>query len=157
MSNKFMFESSSDTYTYSVGAKLGELILNSDQKHAFVAVYGDLGAGKTVFTRGFASVTSPGSRVKSPTYTIVNEYLKGNVPVYHFDFYRIESTDELYGIGFDDYVHGGICIAEWCEKLGSEIPKDVICVDIKKSGDSERIITVEFPKTEVYSDVDLRI
>lgn len=157
MKNEFLFESTSDAYTYSVGAGLGNVISSLNLKRAFIAVYGDLGAGKTVFTRGFASVLSPGSRVKSPTYTIVNEYVKGEIPIYHFDFYRIENTDELDGIGFDDYLHGGICISEWCEKLGDDIPDDVISVTIKKSGDSVRLISVKFPDMEVFDDVDLRI
>ncbi len=132
----------SETDTYTAGADLGRSILDSGKKRCFIAVYGDLGAGKTVFTRGMVSCLSPGSRVKSPTYTIVNEYLKGGVPVYHFDFYRIEDTGELEGIGFDDYLFGGICIAEWCEKLGCEMPRDYISVTIEKLGDDEREITI---------------
>ena len=132
----------SETDTYAAGADLGRSILEAGKKRCFIAVYGDLGAGKTVFTRGMVSRLSPGSRVKSPTYTIVNEYLKGDVPVYHFDFYRIENTGELEGIGFDDYLFGGICIAEWCEKLGDEMPRDCISVTIEKLGDDEREIII---------------
>ena len=133
---------SSETDTYEVGAYLGRSILDAGKERCFIAIYGDLGAGKTVFTRGMVSLLSPGSRVKSPTYTIVNEYLKGSVPVYHFDFYRIEDTGELDGIGFDDYLFGGICISEWCEKLGDEMPRDYISVTIEKLGDDEREITI---------------
>ena len=133
----------SDNDTYSAGVSLGKSLLDSGKKRCFIAVYGDLGAGKTVFTRGMVSQLSPGSRVKSPTYTIVNEYLKGSVPVYHFDFYRIEGTGELDGIGFDDYLFGGICISEWCEKLGDEMPADYISVTIEKLSDTEREITVD--------------
>ena len=132
----------SETDTYAAGADLGRSILEAGKKRCFIAVYGDLGAGKTVFTRGMVSRLSPGSRVKSPTYTIVNEYLKGDVPVYHFDFYRIEDTGDLEGIGFDDYLFGGICIAEWCEKLGDEMPRDCISVTIEKLGDDEREIII---------------
>lgn len=146
---------SSDTMTYEVGAALGRLIKSKGLPTAFIAVYGDLGAGKTVFTRGFSSVISPGSRVKSPTYTIVNEYLRGEVPLYHFDFYRIEDPRELEGIGYDDYVEGGICIAEWCEKIMGEIPKNVINITITKTGESEREVTVDFPLTEDFVNVDL--
>ena len=138
-----IFHTESDDRTMEVGACLAEKIKNDGKSRAFVAVYGDLGAGKTVFTRGFVSVLSPGSRVKSPTYTIVNEYLKGEVPVYHFDFYRIEDTDELYGIGFEDYVEDGICIGEWCEKLGDEVPVGAIRVTIEKNGESSRTIIIE--------------
>ena len=104
-------QTTSESDTYAAGVSLGKSLLDLGKKRCFIAVYGDLGAGKTVFTRGVVSQLSPGSRVKSPTYTIVNEYLKGSVPVYHFDFYRIEDTGELDGIGFDDYLFGGICIS----------------------------------------------
>ncbi len=138
-----IFHTESDADTMKLGACLAEKIKKDGESRAFVAIYGDLGAGKTVFTRGFVSVLSPGSRVKSPTYTIVNEYLKGEVPVYHFDFYRIEDTDELFGIGFEDYVEGGICIGEWCEKLGDEVPAGAIKVTIEKAGESSRTVTIE--------------
>lgn len=109
----------------------------------FIAMYGDLGAGKTVFVRGLASVLSPGSRVKSPTYTIVNEYRKGEVPLFHFDLYRIGDTTELDGFGFEEYVAGGNCIAEWSENLGELIPADAVLVKIQKRGEDERLITVD--------------
>ena len=109
----------------------------------FVAMYGDLGAGKTVFVRGLASVLSPGSRVKSPTYTIVNEYRKGGTPLFHFDLYRISSPDELDGIGFDDYLASGNCIAEWCENIGDRLPADAVRVTVEKTGEDGRRITVD--------------
>lgn len=100
------------------------------QDRIFVALYGGLGAGKTAFVRGFVEKFSPGSRVKSPTYTIVNEYRKGSRPVFHFDLYRIESEEELAGFGFEEYVDGGICIAEWCEKIPNELPPYAVKVKI---------------------------
>ncbi len=155
MTNKFIFESDSEEFTYEIASKLALELLQSNLTRAFVAIYGDLGSGKTVFTRGFSSVISPGSRVKSPTYTIVNEYLRGEVPLYHFDFYRIESIDELDGIGFDDYVNGGICIAEWCEKLGGNLPDGAITVNFTKCGETKRKIEIIFPDSEVFLNVDL--
>lgn len=134
----------SDTVTYSLGAALAKDIKKRNLKNCFVALKGDLGAGKTVFTRGFTSVLSSGSRVKSPTYTIVNEYLKGDVPVYHFDFYRIDDPAELYGIGFDDYLDGGICIGEWCENIEGYVPADAIHIEIIKDGETSRIITSDY-------------
>ena len=86
--------------TSAEGKLLAEQIAASGATQGFIALYGDLGVGKTEFVRGFVSVLSPGSRVKSPSYTIVNEYLHGTVPVYHFDFYRIGDISELDGIGF---------------------------------------------------------
>ena len=157
MTNTFIFESDSERSTYELGVKLAECLVGRGIKRAFIAIYGDFGSGKTVFTRGFSSVISPGSRVKSPTYTIVNEYLRGETPLYHFDFYRIESCDELDGIGFDDYVNGGVCIGEWCEKLGGELPCDSITVSFEKLTKTDRKIEIIFPCLEVYLNVDLGI
>lgn len=147
----------SESETFELGAALGRIIKARGLNHAFTSLSGDLGAGKTVFTKGFASVISPGSRVKSPSYTIVNEYLRGDIPLYHFDFYRIADPEELYGIGFEDYLEGGICIGEWCEKVTSELPEEMIKVNIFKTGDASREITIEFPETEAYKDVDIRL
>lgn len=127
--------------TEALGVRLANIIA-SREDHAFVAMYGDLGAGKTVFVRGLASVLSPGSRVKSPTYTIVNEYRKGSRPLFHFDLYRIGDTSELDGFGFDEYVANGDCIAEWSEHIGDYLPDDAVTVKIEKLGDEERRITV---------------
>jgi tRNA threonylcarbamoyladenosine biosynthesis protein TsaE len=85
--------------TEQFGEKLAESLLH---KRFFIALFGDIGAGKTVFVRGMTKVLSPGSRVKSPTYTIVNEYRRGDVPLFHFDLYRIEDPDDLDGFGFDE-------------------------------------------------------
>lgn len=137
-------KTSSDRITSAVGAALAEDLIKRGINRAFVALSGDLGAGKTVFAAGMASVLSPGSRVKSPTYTIVNEYLRGDVPLYHFDFYRISDPDELFGIGFDDYLEGGICIGEWCENIDGYVPEDAIRIEIIKSGDTSRIINTSY-------------
>ena len=110
----------------------------------FIALYGDLGAGKTAFVRGFAEKFSPGSRVKSPTYTIVNEYRKGTRPLFHFDLYRIEDSEELLSFGFDEYVANGVCITEWSENISDEIPTDAVKVEIRKSGENERTIEIDF-------------
>ena len=112
----------------------------------FIALNGDLGAGKTAFVRGFASVLSPGSRVKSPSYTIVNEYRRGTVPVFHFDFYRLEDEDGLDSVGFEEYLKSGICICEWCEKIDTVRPSDAITVTIEKLGEDSRRITIQTPE-----------
>ena len=152
-----IYNSDSPEMTVSLGAKIADVILSSGNEHAFIALYGDLGAGKTELVRGIVSVLSPGSHVKSPSYTIVNEYLRGTVPVYHFDFYRIADVSELDSIGFDDYLFGGICIAEWSEKLGNQLPSYAITVRIEKVTDTRRIITVENFDAEDISDVDTGI
>jgi len=136
--------------TEALGKSLAESL---PKKPIFIALYGDLGAGKTAFVRGFVSVFSPGSRVKSPTYTIVNEYHKGALPVFHFDLYRIHSEYDLEGIGFDEYVQNGICIAEWCEHIGDALPEDAITVCIEKLGETARKLTIhmEGVKNNAYS------
>ena len=128
--------------TECLGKQLAEHIVESGCFPAFVALYGDLGAGKTAFVRGFAGILSPGSKVKSPTYTIVNEYRQGKKPLYHFDLYRITSDEDLFGMGFDEYVDNGYCIAEWCEHIGSAMPENAITVRIEKLDDTSRKITI---------------
>jgi ATPase, YjeE family len=120
-----------------------ELVQSYSGDCIFVAMYGDLGAGKTAFVRGFASVISPQSTVRSPTYTIVNEYRKGNISairLFHFDMYRITDEDELYSIGFHDYIKSGsICVSEWTENVKSYLPSDldIRSVSIEKFPDDE--------------------
>lgn len=131
--------------TEQAGASLAaHLYGENPEKKQFVCLTGDLGAGKTAFVRGFASVLSPGSRVKSPSYTVVNEYRKGNIPIFHFDLYRLEeSEDALDGMGFDEYTESGHCILEWSEYLPAGLcPPDAVKVNIKKVGDNDREITV---------------
>ena len=139
-----IFESNTVERTEQIGAELAQSVL-ALRKPCFIALNGDLGAGKTAFVRGFASVLSPGSRVKSPSYTIVNEYRRGDIPVYHFDFYRLEDEDGLDSVGFDEYLSSGICICEWCEKIDTVRPRDAISVHIEKTGDTGRRICVDNP------------
>lgn len=140
-----IIESNSPIETEEAGASLARFLFeNRPNSFWFVCLTGDLGAGKTAFVRGFSSVVSPDSRVKSPTYTVVNEYRKGEVPLYHFDLYRLEdSEDGLDSIGFEHYTHSGHCILEWSEFL-PERPSDAITVRITKQGEEKRLITVDF-------------
>ncbi len=133
--------SSSQSDTERIGARLARELKPGV---SLVALYGELGAGKTAFVRGFVSVLSEGSTVKSPTYTIVNEYVAGPVPVFHFDFYRLTGPDDVYGMGFYEYLERGICISEWSERLDGELPEGTVKVTISKRGESSRIITVDF-------------
>ena len=107
-----------------------------------IAYYGDLGAGKTAFTRGLArglGVTEP---VTSPTYTIVNEYLSGKMPLFHFDMYRLSSSEELFDIGWEDYLaRGGICAVEWSENVDDAL-QGAITIHIERTGDESRRITI---------------
>ena len=129
--------------TEAVGRDLA-ITIGGREPH-FIAMYGDLGVGKTAFVRGLASVLAPDARVKSPTYTVVNRYDGINLPVFHMDVYRINDEDELYSIGFDDYVNSGVCVVEWSENISDSIPETAIKVLIEKIGENfeERKITIE--------------
>ena len=108
-----------------------------------IAYRGDLGAGKTAFTRGLARGLGCSEPVTSPTYTIVNEYLSGRLPLFHFDMYRLRSADDLWDIGWDDYLErGGVCAVEWSENV-TEAMENAITVTIEKLGEFQRKITVE--------------
>ena len=138
---------SSPLETEAVGASLARQLEEAKITRAFIAMRGEMGVGKTAFTRGFAShfgITG----VKSPTYTIVNEY-RGRVRIFHFDMYRISDGDDLYSIGYDDYVEAdGYSIAEWSENIESEIPSGAIFVTIGRTDDAEgRRIDIDYENT----------
>lgn len=123
--------------TSAAGVKLANILLNNSSLAKFIALRGDLGAGKTEFTRGFASVASPGSSVKSPTYALVNEYKKGKIPVFHFDIYRLADEDDLYSTGYYDYLERGICLVEWFENIPECLPDEYFEVIIDKINDGD--------------------
>ena len=113
---------------------------------AVVAFYGDLGAGKTAFIRGMVRGLGLDDYVTSPTFTIVNEYL-GPVPVFHFDMYRLGGADELFDIGWEDYIaREGICCVEWSENMEGAFPEDTVRVSIRKLSESERLIDIDMPE-----------
>lgn len=126
--------------TEALGARLAQVLTAG----AVVAFTGDLGAGKTAFVSGMARALGVEERVTSPTFTIVNEYEGGRLPLFHFDMYRLGSSEELFDIGWEDYLHrGGICAVEWSERV-ADVLEDALRVDIRRGeGDNERIITVE--------------
>lgn len=123
--------------------KAGERLAGALRPGDVVAFYGDLGAGKTAFIRGVARGLNIDARVSSPTFTIVNEYM-GEIPLFHFDMYRLGSSDELFEIGWEDYLErGGVCCVEWSERAEDLLPPGTIRVRIEKTGESGRLITVE--------------
>ena len=127
----------SDVETAEFGRKLAEKLIQLNKKRAYIAMRGEMGVGKTVFTRGFVSYFGH-ANVKSPTYTIVNEYRPGGKRVYHFDLYRIEDGDDLESIGYHDYVESdAYCIVEWSERVPEYIPEDAITVTISRVSDDE--------------------
>ena len=112
-----------------------------------IAFRGDLGAGKTCFTRGLARGLGFSGTVTSPTFALINEYFGGRLPIFHFDMYRIGSWDELYSSGFFDYIEeGGVVVAEWSENIENALPEDTFYVEIEKISDNERKITLYHKK-----------
>ncbi len=133
------FITNSPEQTEALGAALAQKLLPG----TVLAFSGDLGAGKTAFTRGLARGLGASERVTSPTYTIVNEYLSGRLPLFHFDMYRLGSADELWDIGWEDYLtRGGICAVEWSENV-EEAMEAPVRVHIEKTGEDTRRITIE--------------
>ena len=129
----------SPTETEALGAALGRVLTPG----TVIAYRGDLGAGKTAFTRGLARGLGYADPVTSPTYTIVNEYLGGRLPLFHFDMYRLRSSEDLWDIGWEDYLdRGGVCAVEWSENVEDAL-EDALTVTIEKLGEDSRRITIE--------------
>ena len=133
------FITNSPAETEALGAALGQRL----KAGTVIAYRGDLGAGKTAFTRGLARGLGCQEIVTSPTYTIVNEYLGGRIPLFHFDMYRLRSSDDLWDIGWEDYLErGGVCAVEWSENV-EDAMEDPIYITIEKTGEESRRITIE--------------
>ena len=127
--------------TEAIGEQLA-LALLKKKKRAFIAMRGEMGVGKTAFTRGFARALGI-SGVKSPTYTVVNEH-RGTVRLFHYDMYRIEDEDDLYSTGFDDYLAtDGYIVAEWSERIPDLIPDDAIFVTVRRVAENEGAREIE--------------
>jgi len=125
--------------TEQVGEKLGSML----KPGSVVALFGDMGAGKTVFVRGLARAAGYSGRVTSPTYSLVNEY-EGSIPVFHFDMYRLRGEEELYEIGWEEYLErGGICAVEWSERIVDALPPNAIYVSLRALGENQRLIRIE--------------
>ena len=134
-----IYTTNSPEETEAIGAALGKLL----SPGTILAYRGDVGAGKTAFTRGLAKGLGCTDMVTSPTYTIVNEYLSGRLPLFHFDMYRLGSSDDLWDIGWEDYLdQGGICAVEWSENVDDAM-ENALWVTIEKTGDESRRITIE--------------
>ena len=134
-----IFLTNSPEETEAVGAALAKTLTPG----AVIADRGDLGAGKTAFTRGLARGLGYAEPVTSPTYTIVNEYLGGRLPLFHFDMYRLTCGDDLWDIGWDDYLErGGVCAVEWSENVDDALEEPIL-VTIEKTGIESRRITIE--------------
>ena len=137
------FLTNSPMETEAVGERLAKILTPG----TVLAYCGDLGAGKTAFTRGLAKGLGCTDMVTSPTYTIVNEYLSGRMPLFHFDMYRLASSDDLWDIGWEDYLErGGVCAVEWSENV-TDAMENAIWVRIEKTGEESRRITIEGGET----------
>ncbi len=139
--------SNSPEETEALGVRLAEQMCSDPSLPPFVALFGDLGVGKTAFVRGFTSVIAPTSTVRSPTFALVNEYRAKPRSVFHFDMYRITGEDDLISIGFYDYLERpGICLVEWSENIEDLLPDDRMQVSIEKCSldrPNERRITIK--------------
>ena len=134
-----VFVTNSPEETENVGAALGRIV----PPGTVIAFEGDLGAGKTAFTRGLARGLGCNDTVTSPTYTIVNEYLNGRLPLFHFDMYRLTCADDLWDIGWEDYLdRGGVCAVEWSENVAGAM-ENALRVRIEKTGGETRRIIME--------------
>ena len=156
MNEELLFSRITDSAeaTEALGAELARALASDASLPVFVALYGDLGVGKTAFTRGVASVISPGAPVRSPTFALVNEYRAARggrfSAVFHFDMYRIDSEDDLDSIGFWDYpMRGGLILTEWSEKIPFALPEDYIRLTITKHADGEVLRTVTAERIRV--------
>jgi len=133
------YTTNSPAQTEAIGAALGARI----PAGTVIAYRGDLGAGKTAFTRGLARGLGYDEPVTSPTYTVCNEYLGGRLPLFHFDMYRLRSEDDLWDIGWEDYLdRNGVCAVEWSENVDGAM-ENAVYVTIEKTGEESRRITIE--------------
>ncbi|MBR0365800.1 MAG: tRNA (adenosine(37)-N6)-threonylcarbamoyltransferase complex ATPase subunit type 1 TsaE [Clostridia bacterium] len=135
-----------ESYSYEDTMRIASEFAKTLRGGEFIAMYGDLGAGKTAFVQGLAKALGITQHVTSPTFTIVNEY-EGRLPLYHFDVYRIADPDEMYEIGFEEYVYsGGVCVVEWAELIEELFPEEYLRLVIEKDdskGFDYRRITIE--------------
>ena len=135
------YVTNSEEETEALGARLAAVLTPG----TVVAFTGDLGAGKTAFTRGLARGLGVTDRVTSPTFSIVNEYEGGRLPLFHFDMYRLASSEELFDIGWEDYLQrGGVCAVEWSENVSDALEEDALSVEISRGEqDGQRVIVIE--------------
>ena len=135
--NKKEYRTRTTEETECLGKELAKNLLASGTRHAFLSLVGEMGVGKTAFARGFAQALGI-TGVHSPTYTVVNEHRGDPIPLFHFDLYRLGDEDELYAIGFDDYLaREGFILCEWSERAGDLLPDGRITVEILRVADDE--------------------
>ena len=132
-----IYETNSEKETFELGKNLGE----QAKAGQIFCLNGDLGVGKTVFTQGFAKGLGIEENVNSPTFTIIQVYEEGRIPLYHFDVYRIGSSDEMYDIGYEEYINGeGVCIIEWANLIEDILPDEYLHIELKYKDMSREMI-----------------
>ena len=139
--NNYILKSNSENETKEFASKFASKLNKGD----VIVLSGDLGSGKTKFTEGFLSYFGLENEISSPTFTIVNEYHKNDINIYHFDVYRLEDSSEFYAIGGDEYFEKGICIIEWGELIEDALPKKYIKIDFSRDSENEnkRILNIQ--------------
>ena len=137
----YIYNSKSENDTKKLAIKMASMLKKGD----LIVLCGELGSGKTKFTEGFLTYFGLGNEISSPTFTIVNEYKKDDINIYHFDVYRLEDSSEFYAIGGDEYFENGICLIEWGELIKDALPNEYIKIDFSRddSNENERILNIQ--------------
>ncbi len=137
----YIYNSKSENDTKKLAIKMASMLKKGD----LIVLCGELGSGKTKFTEGFLTYFGLGNEISSPTFTIVNEYKKDDINIYHFDVYRLEDSSEFYAIGGDEYFENGICLIEWGELIEDALPNEYIKIDFSRddSNENERILNIQ--------------
>ena len=139
--NNYKFISKCELDTKSFAKKLASIL----KQNSVIVLTGELGSGKTKFVEGFLEYFGLENEISSPTFTIVNEYKKDDINIFHFDVYRLEDSSEFYEIGGDEYFSSGICLIEWGEIIQDALPKDYIHIIFEKdiNDDNKRILNIQ--------------
>lgn len=137
----YIYNSKSENDTKKLAIKMASMLKKGD----LIVLCGELGSGKTKFTEGFLTYFGLENEISSPTFTIVNEYKKDDINIYHFDVYRLEDSSEFYAIGGDEYFENGICLIEWGELIEDALPNEYIKIDFSRddSNENERILNIQ--------------
>jgi len=145
---RFISKNAEDTYK--IGEKLGKLLFPG----SIICLTGDLGTGKTAFTQGIGKGLGVSENVVSPTYTIINEYTSGRIPLYHFDVYRLESSDEMYELGCDEYFYGdGVTVVEWADSVEDVIPAERLWIIINKLEEPDQREIIMEASGSIYEEL----
>ena len=147
----YKFISKNELDTKNFAKKFASILKPTD----VVVLTGELGSGKTKFVEGFLSFFGLENEISSPTFTIVNEYKKDDINIYHFDVYRLEDSSEFYEIGGEEYFSNGICLIEWGELIKDVLPKNYIHITFEKDINNENIRTLNITTTDNYDLKDL--